>query len=247
MEPAEEDRPGIADRSCRLPGDLSTLTALFNPDYTFETLLIRAAAAGHPASFLSMGPLARLNRQFPLLYNHHLGSPYVSLPRFMEVSALFSFTRWEMNRHWFRSFTSNTQFGSLPGFPFFQLLGFPGPGYLFPYGGYAAMTSGCTSSHRNLENPPVRLPGLCADRDACDAGVIQYEKIPSLVVMIALGCWLAGNDPSPGGIRERKIDRRVCAREQGFVDVCHIEEMKPATAAPKIFLRVGTGIAVYRQ
>jgi sulfoxide reductase heme-binding subunit YedZ len=54
------------------------LTATFNPDYTFETLLIRSTSTLAVLLLhiiLSIGPLARLNKKFlPLLYNRrHLG------------------------------------------------------------------------------------------------------------------------------------------------------------------------------
>ncbi|HEU5166266.1 MAG TPA: hypothetical protein VFU29_12030, partial [Chitinophagaceae bacterium] len=54
------------------------LTAAFNPDYTFETVLIRSTSTLAVLLLhiiLSIGPLARLNKKFlPLLYNRrHLG------------------------------------------------------------------------------------------------------------------------------------------------------------------------------
>jgi DMSO/TMAO reductase YedYZ heme-binding membrane subunit len=54
------------------------LTASFNPDYTFETVLIRSTSTLAVLLLhiiLSIGPLCRINKKFlPLLYNRrHLG------------------------------------------------------------------------------------------------------------------------------------------------------------------------------
>src|SRR5882672_7795485 len=54
------------------------LTAVFNPNYTFETVLIRSTSTLALLLLhviLSIGPLARINKKFlPLLYNRrHLG------------------------------------------------------------------------------------------------------------------------------------------------------------------------------
>src|SRR3954464_8839945 len=54
------------------------LTAIFNPDYTFETVLIRSTSTLALILLhiiLNIGPLTRINKKFlPLLYNRrHLG------------------------------------------------------------------------------------------------------------------------------------------------------------------------------
>src|SRR5271170_4077531 len=55
-----------------------SVTAIINPDYTFETLLIRSTSTLALLLLhiiLSIGPLTRINKKFlPLLYNRrHLG------------------------------------------------------------------------------------------------------------------------------------------------------------------------------
>src|SRR6266700_7259195 len=60
------------------------LTALFNPQYTFETALIRSTSTLAVLLLhviLSIGPLTRLNKKFlPLLYNRrHLGVTMFSI------------------------------------------------------------------------------------------------------------------------------------------------------------------------
>ncbi|HRI21022.1 MAG TPA: hypothetical protein PLA68_08705, partial [Panacibacter sp.] len=60
------------------PVTFIALTIIFNPNYTFETVLIRSTstlAALILHVILSIGPLTRINKKFlPLLYNRrHLG------------------------------------------------------------------------------------------------------------------------------------------------------------------------------
>lgn len=229
----------------------STLTALFNPDYTFETLLIRATATLAILLLhiiLSIGPLARLNRQFlPLLYNRrHLGVTMFLIAAVHGSFSIIQFHSLGNEPALVSLFTSNTQFGSLPGFPF-QLLGFLALVIFF----LMAVTSHDFWLHQLSPKTWKTLHMFVYLAYALIVmhvmlGVIQYEKNPVLVVMIALGAgWLA-TIHLLAGIRERKIDRqRFALREQGFVDVCHIEEMKDGRA--KIFC-VGTErIAVYRH
>jgi DMSO/TMAO reductase YedYZ heme-binding membrane subunit len=109
----------------------ATLTTIFNPDYTFETLLIRSTSTLAVLLLhiiLSIGPLARLNKKFlPLLYNRrHLG---VTMFCIAAVHGVFSILQFHTLGNPFVSlFTSNTNFnpiaiGSVASFPF-QSLGF---------------------------------------------------------------------------------------------------------------------------
>src|SRR5688572_19438427 len=104
------------------------ITVVFNPDYTFETALIRSTSTLAVLLLhiiLSIGPLTRLNKKFiPLLYNRrHLG---VTMFCFAAVHSVFSLIQFHSlgNVNPFVSlFTSNTNFNSIGGFPF-QALGF---------------------------------------------------------------------------------------------------------------------------
>jgi len=104
------------------------LTVIMNPDYTFETVLIRSTSTLAVLILhviLSIGPLTRINKKFlPLLYNRrHLG---VTMFCIVLVHGAFSILQFHSlgNVNPFVSlFTSNTHFGSLADFPF-QALGF---------------------------------------------------------------------------------------------------------------------------
>src|SRR4249920_1217620 len=104
------------------------LTVIFNPDYTFETALIRSTSTLAVLILhviLSIGPLTRINKKFlPLLYNRrHLG---VTMFCIILVHGSFSILQFHSlgNVNPFVSlFTSNTHYGSIADFPF-QALGF---------------------------------------------------------------------------------------------------------------------------
>src|SRR5436305_5514016 len=104
------------------------LTAIFNPDYTFETVLIRATstlALIFLHVILSIGPLTRINKKFfPLLYNRrHLG---VTMFCIILVHGAFGVLQFHSLGNVNPSaslFTSHTHFGSLSAITF-QSLGF---------------------------------------------------------------------------------------------------------------------------
>lgn len=103
-------------------------TAFINPDYTFETVLIRSTSTLAVLLLhiiLSIGPLARLDKRFlPLLYSRrHLGVTMFCISAVHDWFQSFPVScikRCESLRF---TFTSNTNFFSLSGFPF-QALGF---------------------------------------------------------------------------------------------------------------------------
>ncbi|HAO47428.1 MAG TPA: (2Fe-2S)-binding protein, partial [Chitinophagaceae bacterium] len=103
-------------------------TAYTNPDYTFETVLIRSTSTLAVLLLhviLSIGPLARLNKRFlPLLYNRrHLGVTMFCIAAVHGSFSLIQFHALGNVNPFISLFTSNTNFFSLSGFPF-QLLGF---------------------------------------------------------------------------------------------------------------------------
>mgnify|MGYP001598010018 FL=1 len=104
------------------------VTAFVNPDYTFETVLIRSASTLAVLLLhviLSIGPLARINKRFlPLLYNRrHLGVTMFCLAAVHGVFSIIQFHSLSNVNPFVSLFTSNTNFFSLSGFPF-QSLGF---------------------------------------------------------------------------------------------------------------------------
>jgi DMSO/TMAO reductase YedYZ heme-binding membrane subunit len=105
-----------------------TITAFVNPDYTFETVLIRSASTLAILLLhviLSIGPLARINNFFlPLLYNRrHLGVTMFCLAAVHGIFSIIQFHSLGNVNPFVSLFTSNKNFFSLSGFPF-QSLGF---------------------------------------------------------------------------------------------------------------------------
>src|SRR5206468_6696239 len=91
------------------------LTAIFNPDYTFETVLIRATSTLALILLhviLSIGPLTRINKKFfPLLYNRrHLGVTMFSVILVHGVFGIIQFHSLGNVNHLVSLFTSNTHF-----------------------------------------------------------------------------------------------------------------------------------------
>src|SRR5216110_1809434 len=104
------------------------LTASFNPDYTFETVLIRSTSTLAVLLLhiiLSIGPLTRLNKKFlPLLYNRrHLGVSMFFIAVVHGIFGIIHFHSLGNVNPIVSLFTSNTRFNSLADFPF-QALGF---------------------------------------------------------------------------------------------------------------------------
>src|SRR5215213_1361381 len=103
------------------------LTASFNPDYTFETVLIRSTSTLAVLLLhiiLSIGPLTRLNKKFlPLLYNRrHLGVTMFLIAAVHGVFGIIQFHSLGNVNPIVSLFTSDTRFDSLADFPF-QALG----------------------------------------------------------------------------------------------------------------------------
>ena len=104
------------------------ITLLVNEQATFETLLLRSTSTLALLLLhviLAIGPLCRLNPKFlPLLYNRrHLGVTMFSLSLIHGSFGIFQFHALSNTNPFVSLFTSNTNFNSLPGFPF-QALGF---------------------------------------------------------------------------------------------------------------------------
>ncbi|MEP6596875.1 MAG: ferric reductase-like transmembrane domain-containing protein, partial [Ginsengibacter sp.] len=105
-----------------------SLNLIFNPQVTFETLLIRTTSTLAVLLLhviLSIGPLTRINKKFlPLLYNRrHLGVTMFVIAAVHGSFAILHFHSLGNVKPIVSLFTSNTRFGSLVDFPF-QALGF---------------------------------------------------------------------------------------------------------------------------
>src|ERR1700758_3386321 len=94
------------------------LPAVFNPDYTFETVLIRSTSTLALILLhviLSIGPLTRINKKFlPLLYNRrHLGVTMFSVILVHGVFGIILLHSLGNVTPLVSLFTSNTHFNSL--------------------------------------------------------------------------------------------------------------------------------------
>jgi sulfoxide reductase heme-binding subunit YedZ len=207
------------------------LTAIFNPDYTFETVLIRSTSTLAVILLhviLSIGPLTRINKKFlPLLYNRrHLG---VTMFCFILVHGAFSIMQFHSlgNVNPFVSlFTSNTHFGSLADFPF-QALGFFALIIFF----LMAITSHDFWLH-NLSPKVwktlhmfVYLAYFLVVMHVM-LGVIQYETNPVFIIIMAVGAVTLITLHLIAGMREVKKDNiQYKLHQNGFVKVCDVNDI----------------------
>jgi methionine sulfoxide reductase heme-binding subunit len=226
------------------------VTAYTNPDYTFETVLIRSSSTLATLLLhiiLSIGPLARLNKKFlPLLYNRrHLGVTMFCIALVHGVFSIFQFHALSNVNPFVSLFTSNTHFFSISGFPF-QVLGFFALIILF----LMAITSHDFWLHHlsarvwKTLHMFVYLAYFLIVLHVL-LGVIQYETHPVFVVLISLGVvWLIGLHLVAGS-REVKNDKVKYNLEQnGFHYVCKAGELEEGRA--KMFCIGNERIAVYR-
>ena len=201
------------------------LTLLFNEQVTFETLLIRSTSTLAVLLLhviLAIGPLCRLNKKFlPLLYNRrHLGVTMFTLALIHGVFSIFQFHALSNTNPIVSLFTSNTNFGSLPAFPF-QALGFFALMIFF----LMAITSHDFWLH-NLSPKVwktlhmfVYLAYFLVIMHVM-LGVIQYEKNPVLVIMIFGGAATLITLHLLAATKERKTDNQQFALEAGRICVC---------------------------
>jgi methionine sulfoxide reductase heme-binding subunit len=227
------------------------VTAFLNPDYTFETVLIRSTST---LAFLllhiilSIGPLTRLNKRFlPLLYNRrHLGVTMFSISLVHGSFSIFQFHALGNINPFVSLFTSNTNFTSVSGFPF-QALGFFALIILF----LMAVTSHDFWLHhlspkvwKSLHLFVYLAYFLIVMHVVM--GVIQYETNPVFVVLLITGAaWLIILH-LVAGRREVKIDNtKYQLQQDGFNYICKSNELEEGRA--KIFCIDEERIAVYRH
>jgi methionine sulfoxide reductase heme-binding subunit len=228
-----------------------SLTLVFNKQVTFETLLIRSTSTLAVLLLhviLAIGPLCRLNKKFlPLLYNRrHLGVTMFSLALIHGVFSTFQFHALSNTHPIVSLFTSNTNFGSLPAFPF-QALGFFALVIFF----LMAITSHDFWLH-NLSPKVwktlhmfVYLAYVLVVMHVM-LGVIQYEKNPFFVIIIFIGAATLISLHLLSAMKEKRIDNAIFTLQQeGFVYVCEVNEMEESRA--KIFCIDKERIAVYRH
>jgi methionine sulfoxide reductase heme-binding subunit len=227
------------------------ITAVTNPDYTFETVLIRSTSTLALLLLhviLSIGPLARLNNRFlPLLYNRrHLGVTMFCMAAVHGVFSIFQFHALADVNPFVSLFTSNTNFFSLSGFPF-QALGFFALIIFF----LMAVTSHDFWLH-NLSprvwktlHMFVYLAYFLIMMHVM-LGVIQYETHPVFVILVSAGAlWLTMLHLIAGRKEVKKDRERFEQAMEGFVPVCAVDEFEEGRA--KIFCIDEERIAVYKH
>jgi len=233
------------------------LTAVFNPNYTFETVLIRSTSTLAVLILhiiLSIGPLTRMNKRFlPLLYNRrHLG---VTMFCIISVHAIFSILQFHSlgNVNPFVSlFTSNTHYGSIADFPF-QSLGF----FAFIIFFLMAVTSHDFWLHNlspkvwKMLHMFVYLAYFLVVMHVM-LGVIQYETNPVFIIIMFIGAITLITLHLVAGRKEVKKDNVKYSSSlqadnalNDFVLVCNVNEIEDSRA--KIFCIDKERIAVYKH
>lgn len=230
------------------------VTAIFNPDYTFETVLLRSTATLATLLLhviLAIGPLCRINKKFlPFLYNRrHLGVTMFSIALVHGAFGIFQFHGLSNTNPIVSLFISNTEFNSISQFPF-HALGFFALIIFF----LMAITSHDFWLH-NLSpkiwktlHMFVYLAYLLVILHVM-LGVVQYETNPVFVVLILAGAGILVFLHLLAGTREvRKDNERFPVGSNtelltGFVKVCASDEFEEGKA--KIFCVDTERIAVY--
>lgn len=228
-----------------------SLTLIFNAQVTFETLLIRSTSTLALLLLhviLAIGPLCRLNKKFlPLLYNRrHLGVTMFSVAAVHGLFSIFQFHALSNTNPIVSLFTSNTNYGSLPAFPF-QALGFFALIIFF----LMAITSHDFWLH-NLSprvwktlHMFVYMAYLLVVMHVM-LGVIQYEINPVFVLMLFTGSSTLIILHLLAAFKEKNIDAmHFTLQKEGFVQVCKVNEIENSRA--KIFCIDKERIAVYKH
>jgi nitrite reductase/ring-hydroxylating ferredoxin subunit/DMSO/TMAO reductase YedYZ heme-binding membrane subunit len=226
------------------------LTLLFNPQVTFETLLIRSSSTLAVLLLhiiLSIGPLCRISKKFlPLLYNRrHLGVTMFCVALVHGGFGILQFHTLGNTGPLLSLFTSNTRYGSLADFPF-QALGFFALLIFF----LMAITSHDFWLH-NLSprvwktlHMFVYLAYVLIIMHVM-LGVIQYETNPVFVLILFIGAiTLISLHVYAGSIEVKKDHTPFDLKEEGFVKVCTVNEIEENRA--KMFCVGKERIAVFK-
>jgi nitrite reductase/ring-hydroxylating ferredoxin subunit/DMSO/TMAO reductase YedYZ heme-binding membrane subunit len=227
-----------------------SLSLVFNPQVTFETLLIRSTSTLALLLLhviLGIGPLTRIDKTFlPLLYNRrHLGVTMFFIAAVHGVFAIIQFHSLGNVNPIASLFTSNTRFGSLAGFPF-QALGFFALIIFF----LMAITSHDFWLH-NLSpqvwktlHMGVYIAYFLIVMHVM-LGVIQYETNPVFIIILSSGSSALILLHLISGHKEVKKDSiKYDPPIEGFVMVCDINDIEEDRA--KMFCIDKERIAVYK-
>jgi len=222
----------------------------FNPDMTFETLLIRSTSTLALLLLhviLSIGPLVRLDSRFlPLLYNRrHLGVTMFTVAAVHGGFSIFQFHGLGNINPLLSLFLSNTQYRSFQAFPF-QMLGF------FALLIFLLMAATSHDFWLHVLTPRIWKSLHMGVYIAyfliilhVVLGVIQYETNPVFIWILFTGSGaLVTLHLLAGGREVRKDNIHFPKAVDGFVKVCAIGEIPPDRA--KVFCLGVERIAVFR-
>lgn len=228
----------------------AALGAVFHPNATIETLLIRGLgtlALLMLHVILCIGPLCRLDARFlPLLYNRrHLGVGMFVVALAHGVFSLVQFHALGDVSPLASLLISNTRYGSAAEFPF-QALGAAALVILFLM---------AATSHdfwlRNLSAPVWKRLHMAVYLAYAllighvVLGALHSEPSPLLAGFLAVGMMLVIGLHLAAGWKERKLDAaRMAARADGFVDVCDVKAIPENRA--RIVSLSGERVAIFR-
>lgn len=225
------------------------LGSVLNPTATIETLLIRAlgtCAILLLHVILIIGPLCRLWPKFlPLLYNRrHLGVTTFFIGAAHAVLAIIQFHGFGVINPFVSLLAGNTRFGSVPDFPF-EILGLIALVILFLM---------AATSHdfwlNNLTAPVWKTlhtlvyVAYAALIGHVALGVLQAETSPLLAASLGLGLILVTGLHLAAAFKETELDQEKRAGEDGFVDVCAVDEIPENRAC--IATVSGERVAVFK-
>ena len=227
----------------------STLTLIFNPQTTPETLIIRAfgsLAIVMLHIILVIGPLSRLNKNFlPVLYNRrHLGVSMFLAALIHGGFSLFQFHALGNKNPFYALFTSNMEYSSLTNFPF-QVLGFLALLILF------VMAS--TSHDFFLANLSAkvwkRLHMMVYIAYALlighvFLGAFQQESSYFTIGLLIIGFFVVAGLHLTAAVKEYRKDTAAYLEIDGWLQVCEIDEIKEDRA--KIFTVNNERVAVFK-
>lgn len=226
------------------------VTAVTNPNYTFETVLVRSSSTLAVLLLhiiLSIGPLTRINKKFlPLLYNRrHLGVTMFCIALVHGAFGIFQFHALGNVNPFISLLTSNTHFGSIADFPF-QALGF----FALIIFMLMAVTSHDFWLHTlspkvwKTLHMFVYIAYFLIVMHVM-LGVIQYETNPVFIIIMIIGSATLIALHVIAGKREVKKDNiKYNLQKDGFVMVCNVNDIEEDRA--KMFCIDRERIAVYK-
>ena len=229
---------------------LMGLSAIFNPNATIETLLIRGfgtCALLLLHIILCIGPLTRLSPRFlPLLYNRrHLGVTMFLLALVHGVFSLIQFHALGNVNPLVSLLVSNTRYDSLANFPF-QPLGLLALVILFLM---------AATSHdfwlTNLTAPVWKALHMCVYVAYAlliahvALGVLQAETSPILAVTLGIGMIVVLGLHVIAAQREKVLDEKnLATKNDDYVFACEVDEIVNNRA--RIVSLSGERVAIFK-